>query len=107
MNYTWNIEVDRIQSYNLKSKQTNVIQTLRWELVGTENGKKASAGGSIAFDVKQGVSGSFTDIASVTDENLQTWVEGVLGSTEITALKANIKETIDNQPDGLVAAPEV
>ena len=107
MNYTWKIEVDKIQPYNLKSKQVNIIQTVLWDLVGEEGGKKASAGGSIAFNVKDGVSGSFTDIASVTDANLQAWVEAVLGNTEIAALKASIKDVVDKQPDNLVVAPKV
>ena len=99
--YKWEIEVEKITPYNVKSKQQNVVDTLRYSLTAEEFGKKASMGGAVSFDTALGVDTStFKDISEVNDTELQNWIEARVGSDKVTQMKKELEENLKRLPDG-------
>jgi len=100
--YTWDVStVDTYPSHSDGSNtKSDVIYNVHWRLKGTDDTNKDSDGnyqtaetyGSQALDVSDHT--SFTAFASVSQANVQTWVEAAIGSTEVTALKAGIDAQI-------------
>jgi hypothetical protein len=107
MEYTWNIKINKIVPYNIESQQRDLIQEISWTITGTKNGKSATLGGALDYNVEQGVSAdSFTAITSINKTTLQSWVETRVGSTRLNEMKAEIEATIDAYPDGFNITPE-
>ena len=89
MEYTWNIKINKIIPYNIESQQKDLIENISWTITGTKDGKSASAGGCIDYDLEQGVSAdTFSEITDLTKETLQSWIETRLGATRLNEMKA-------------------
>ena len=99
--YKWEIDVEKIAPYNVKSKQQNIVDTLRYTLTAEEAGKKAMIVGAISFDTVAGVNSStFKDIGEIDDSELQAWIEARVGSDRVTQMKKELEENIKRLPDG-------
>ena len=100
MEYTWNIKINKIVPYNIESQQRDLIQEIGWTITGTKNGKSATLGGALDYNVEQGVStDSFTEITSIDKATLQSWIETRVGITRLNEMKTEIEATIDAYPD--------
>jgi len=108
MEYKWEIKINKIIPYNLESKQRDLIQDVGWSITGTKDGKSATQGGAIDFELEQGVStDTFAEITDINKETLQSWVEARVGATRINEIKAEIETTIDTLPDDWQITPGV
>jgi len=97
--YTWEVEVRKVNPYNLNSRQQNIIEGVGFVLKATKGSNTAMIAGATSFDVKAGVSSdSFTDIAGIDDAIITTWIETRLGEDKVTAMKAELKANIDALP---------
>jgi len=100
--YTW--DVATVDTYPTHSDGSNtksdVIYNVHWRLKGTDDTNKDAEGnfhtaeiyGTQSLDVLDHT--SFTAFADVKQADVQAWVEAAIGSTEVTALKANIDAQI-------------
>jgi hypothetical protein len=108
MEYTWNIKINKIIPYNIESQQKDLIENISWTITGTKDGKSASAGGCIDYDLDQGVSAdTFSEITDLTKETLQSWIETRLGSTRLNEMKTEIEANIDSRPDDYQITPDL
>jgi hypothetical protein len=106
MEYTWDIKINKIISYNIESQQRDLIQDIGWNITGTKDGKSATQGGCIDFNLEQGVSAdTFSEITDITKETLQSWIETRVGATRINEIKTEIENTIDSRPDDYEITP--
>ena len=98
INYTW--DVSNCKVYPSKSSKSNVVHTVNWKLIGTDdsnndaNGKPQTASiyGKQALDTSD--LSSFTNWSSLDAAKVQGWVESALGSTEVAAKKAYVDQLI-------------
>jgi len=99
--YTWDVEVRKVNPYNLKSSQQNIIENVGFSLIATEGKKQSMIAGATSFDVKAGVAeDSFTSIDSVDDAKIQEWIESRLGADRVTQMKEELKENIARLLEG-------
>jgi hypothetical protein len=104
--YTYNIKIANIIPYNIESQQRDIIQSISWTLTGTKDGKSATQGGAMDFEVENGVTGSFIEITSLSSSDLQSWVETRVGTTRLNEMKSEIEASIDAQPDDFNIIPD-
>lgn len=104
--YTYNIKIANIVPYNIESQQRDIIESISWTLTGTKDGKSATQGGAISFEVEDGVTGSFIEITSLSSSDLQSWVETRVGTTRLNEMKSEIEALIDAQPDDFNIIPD-
>ena len=72
-----------------------------------KDGKSASAGGCIDYDLEQGVSAdTFSEITDLTKETLQSWVEARVGATRLNEMKAEIESSIDSRSADYEITPD-
>ena len=108
MEYTWNIKINKIIPYNIESQQKDLIENISWTITGTKDGKSASAGGCIDYDLEQGVSAdTFSEITDLTKETLQSWIETRLGATRLNEMKAEIESSIDSRSADYQITPDL
>lgn len=92
--YTW--DVNTMEAYPTKSSKSNVVHTVHWRLIGTDDTNKDSDGnyqttsvyGSVSLDTSD--LSSFINWSDLKASDVQGWVESALGSDEVASLKANI-----------------
>ena len=107
MEFTWKIKINNIIPYNIESQQRDLIDNISWTITGTKNGKSASAGGCIDYDLEQGVSAdTFSEITDLTKETLQSWVEARVGATRLNEMKAEIESSIDSRSADYEITPD-
>ena len=101
INYTW--EVSECDVFPSKNGKSNVVNGVHWRLTGTDDTNNDSLGNSITHTV-YGLArldtsdlSSFTNWSSLNTSTVQGWVETVLGSDKIAALKENIDNVIGEQ----------
>ena len=90
--YTWNCKT--VDTYPTKSDQADVIFNVHWRLTGvddTEDLNSSDSYGVVALDTED--LSTFTAFADVTEANVNSWVEAILGAEQV----ASIKTSIDNQ----------
>jgi hypothetical protein len=94
--FTWNCsEVETYVSHTDDNDNTesDVIFKVHYRLKGVDsNSNQSGAAGVVELDVSD--LSSFTDFASVTTSDVQTWVESALGSEKVQELKDAIDADI-------------
>ena len=96
--YTWN--VSKVDTYPTKDSKSDVIYTVHWKLIATDDTNKDSADnfwsvtsyGSQVLDTSD--LSSFKAFADVTTSDVQGWVETAIGSDEVTAMKTGLDAKI-------------
>ena len=96
--YTWNVST--VDTYPTKDSKSDVIYNVHWKLIATDDTNKDSNGnfwstdmyGSQVLDTSD--LSSFKAFGSVSTSDVQGWVEAAIGSTEITAMKAQLDAQI-------------
>jgi hypothetical protein len=104
--YTWDCEVNKTQPYNINSSQANIVEQITWTFVGNNGTNQSSIGGMTAFDVTQGVDGSFVAIDTISKSTLEGWVKSTLGDSRVTEMEAEIKSLLDNITGTVNVAPD-
>ena len=108
MEYTWDVKINKIVPYNIDSQQRDIIESISWTITGTKDEKSITQGGSIDFNVAQGVSTeTFAQITSISKATLQSWVEARVGTTRLNEIKAEIEATIDRLPEDWEPVPGI
>lgn len=94
--FTWNCsEVETYVSHTDDNNNTesDVIFRVHWRLKGVDsNSNQSGASGTVELDVSD--LSSFTDFASITTSDVQTWVESALGSEKVQEIKDKIDDDI-------------
>ena len=99
--YTWDCKT--CDTYPSKSGKFNVVHTVHWRLTATDDTNKDSDGNnwSATSYGTQVVStddlSSFKNWSSLTNSDVQGWVEAALGSDEVAKLKSNLDTQISDK----------
>ena len=92
--FTWTFPT--LTAYPSYEGQTDVVFTVHWVLTGTDgNGHSGSVYGTVGVTYAAG--SPFTPYASLTEEQVQTWVVDALGEEQVADYKANIDNQISQQ----------
>ena len=102
ISYAWDCKT--CDTYPTKSGKSNVVHNVHWRLIATDgsNTYKDSEGNDVNYSSSmygtQAVStddlSSFKNWSSLTNADVQGWVETALGSDEVTAMKASLDADI-------------
>lgn len=94
MNYTWNNKT--VDTYPSLDGHTDVIFNVHWRLSGEdENGNTGSTYGTISLDTSD--LSNFTSFDSITEAQVNGWVEAAMGAEEVQAKKDAIDAQIAEQ----------
>ena len=96
--YTWDCKT--CDTYPSKSGKSNVVYNVHWRLTATDDTNKDSDGNNWTAETygSQAVStddlSSFINWSSLTNSDVQGWVETALTSDTVTAMKAALDAQI-------------
>jgi hypothetical protein len=98
ISYTWDVKT--CDTYPTKSGKSNVVHTVHWRLTATDDTNKDSDGnnwtesyyGAQSLDTSD--LSSFKNWSSLTNSDVQGWVETALGSDKVTSMKAGLDASI-------------
>jgi len=96
--YTWDCKT--CDTHPSKSGKSNVVWNVHWRLKATDNSNNDSDGnpqtvechGSQSLDISD--LSSFKNWSSLSNSDVQAWVEAALGSDTVTTLKAKLDAQI-------------
>ena len=98
ISYTWDCKT--CDTYPTKSGKSNVVYNVHWRLTATDDTNKDSDGNNWTAGVygAQQLStddlSSFKNWSSLTNSDVQAWVEAALGSDTVTSMKAGLDAEI-------------
>jgi|TARA_B100001250_G_C19605618_1_gene702624 hypothetical protein len=98
ISYEWDCKT--CDTYPAKSGKSNVVYNVHWILTATDGTNKDSDGNNWTADTygSQSVStddlSSFKNWSSLTNADVQGWVETAMGSSTVTAMKASLDAQI-------------
>ena len=96
--YTWDCKT--CDTYPSKSGKSNVVHNVHWRLTATDDTNKDSDGNNWTATSygSQAVStddlSSFINWSSLTNSDVQGWVEAAMGSSTVTDMKAALDAEI-------------
>ena len=94
MTYTWNNKT--VDTYPTLEGNNDVIFNVHWRLTGQdEDGNVGSTYGTISLDTSD--LSNFTAFDSITEEQVNGWVEANMGAEEVQAKKDSIDAQIAEQ----------
>ena len=101
ISYAWDCKT--CDTYPTKSGKSNVVHTVHWKLVATDDTNKDSDGhnwtascyGAQALDTSD--LSSFKNWSSLTNSDVQAWVEAALGSDTVTNMKTGLDAQISEK----------
>ena len=101
ISYEWDCKT--CDTYPTKSGKSNVVHTVHWKLVATDdtnkdsdgNNWKASCYGAQALDTSD--LSSFKNWSSLSNSDVQAWVESAIGSDTVTNMKARLDAQISEK----------
>jgi hypothetical protein len=98
ISYEWDCKT--CDTYPTKSGKSNVVYAVHWRLTAID-GSNNDADGNPQTATTYGLQGvstddlsSFTNWSSLTNSDVQGWVEAALGADEVTAKKASLDAEI-------------
>lgn len=104
MIYTWNNKT--VDTYPSLDGKTDVIFNVHWRLTGEdENGNTGSAYGTISLDTSD--LSNFTSFDSITEAQVNGWVEAAMGAEEVQAKKDVIDSQIAEQLNPTVVTKQI
>tara|TARA_R100001460_G_scaffold20618_4_gene42592 strand:+ start:236 stop:583 length:348 start_codon:yes stop_codon:yes gene_type:complete len=98
ISYEWDCKT--CDTYPTKSGKSNVVYNVHWKLLATDGTNKDSDGNNLTASSygTQAVStddlSSFKNWSSLTNADVQAWVEAAMGSDAVTAMKASLDAQI-------------
>ena len=96
--YTW--DVSTVDTYPTKDSKSDVVYNVHWRLTATDDTNKDSNGNNWTAETygSQAVStddlSSFINWSSLTNSDVQGWVETALTSDTVTAMKTGLDAQI-------------
>ena len=98
ISYKWNCK--KFDTYPSKGGKSNVVHNVHWRLVATDDTNKDVDGyfqtvevyGEQSLDTSD--LSSFKNWSSLTNSDVQGWVESALGSDKVTKMKTGLSEDI-------------
>lgn len=104
MTYTWNNKT--VDTYPSLEGHTDVIFNVHWRLTGEDaDGNTGSTYGTISLDTSD--LSNFTDFDSITEEQVNGWVEAAMGAEEVQAKKDAIDSQIAEQINPSVVTKQI
>ena len=98
ISYAWDCK--KCETYPSKGGKSNVVYNVHWRLTATDGTNKDSDGNNWTASSygTQAVStddlSSFKNWSSLTNADVQAWVEAAMGSDAVTAMKASLDAQI-------------
>ena len=98
ISYSWDCKT--CDTYPTKSGKSNVVYNVHWRLTATDDTNKDSDGNNWtascygAQELDTSDLSSFKKWSSLTNSDVQAWVEAALGSDEVTNMKASLDANI-------------
>ena len=98
ISYAWDCKT--CDTYPTKSGKSNVVHNVHWRLTATDDTNKDSDGNNLTASCHGAQSldtsdlSSFKNWSSLTNSDVQGWVETALGSDKVTELKAGLDAQI-------------
>jgi len=99
--YTWDCKT--CDTYPSKSGKSNVVYNVHWKLTATDDTNKDSDGNNWTTDIygTQAIStddlSSFTNWSSLTNADVQGWVEAALTADTVAAMKTELDAVISEK----------
>ena len=98
ISYAWDCKT--CDTYPTKSGKSNVVHTVHWRLTATDDTNKdsdvnnwtASSYGAQSLDTSD--LSNFKNWSSLTNSDVQAWVESVMGSDTVATMKASLDANI-------------
>lgn len=104
MIYTWNNKT--VDTYPSLEGHTDVIFNVHWRLTGEDtDGNTGSTYGTISLDTSD--LSNFTSFDSITEEQVNGWVEAAMGAEEVQAKKDAIDSQIAEQINPSVVTKQI
>tara|TARA_R110002012_G_scaffold282028_1_gene471664 strand:- start:548 stop:895 length:348 start_codon:yes stop_codon:yes gene_type:complete len=101
ISYSWDCKT--CDTYPTKSGKSNVVHNVHWRLTATDDTNTDSDGNNWTASTygTQAVStddlSSFINWSSLTNSDVQAWVEAGLGSDKVTSMKAGLDAQISEK----------
>ena len=101
INYEW--QVGECKVYPTKSGKSNVVWNVHWKLTATDDTNKDSDGNNLIAssygtqNLNTDDLSSFKNWSSLTNSDVQGWVETALTADTVTAMKASLDSNISQQ----------
>jgi len=98
ISYAW--DCTTCDTYPTKSGKSNVVWNVHWRLTATDNTNKDSDGNNLTAssygtqNLNTDDLSSFKNWSSLTNSDVQGWVETALGSDKVTSMKAGLDASI-------------
>jgi len=101
ISYEWDCKT--CDTYPTKSSKSNVVYNVHWRLKATDGTNKDSDGNNWTAEICGSQSldtsdlSSFKNWSSLTNSDVQGWVEAAMGSARVTELKTTLDKEIANK----------
>ena len=98
ISYSWDCKT--CDTYPTKSSKSNVVHNVHWRLKATDGTNKDSDGNNWTAEIcgSQAVStddlSNFKNWSTLTNSDVQAWVESALGSEKVTEIKTKLDAEI-------------
>ena len=98
ISYEWDCKT--CDTYPAKSGKSNVVYNVHWRLKATDGTNKDSDGNNWTAEICGSQSldtsdlSSFKNWSTLTNSNVQAWVEAALGSDKVTKMKSALDDDI-------------
>jgi hypothetical protein len=83
--------------------EADVVFTVHWTLIGTDETYVGSVYGSVGVSLDEGA--TFTPYEDLTEAQVIGWVQDALGAEQVAAYEANVAQQIADQIDPPVVTP--
>jgi hypothetical protein len=97
--YTWSFPTLEVKPHF--ETQENVVSVIHWvltgELASAQETLTGSVYGSLGVEYKAG--DPFTPYAQLTEHEVQSWTENLLGADQVAAMRLAIQRQIEEQQD--------
>ncbi len=98
---TW--AVVQMDAYPEYEGEADVVFTVHWTLIGTDETYVGSVYGSVGVSLDEGA--TFTPYEDLTEAQVIGWVQDALGAEQVAAYEANVAQQIADQIDPPVVTP--
>ncbi len=93
MEKTW--EIVGIEAAPQINGFTNVVKTVGWRLIGTEDGHTTAIQGSINLEFNPANSEQFVPYENLTPEIVVNWIKSSLGEAQVTVYENLLQEQLN------------
>lgn len=101
MTLTWNVV--QMNAYPEKDGLTDVVFTVHWNLIATDEEYTSSVYGSVGVELDS--SAPYTPYDELTQDQVIGWVKSALGEEQVAEYEAGVTSVIEAQKNPTVVTP--